>query len=207
MTTACTPAPTAATSKSDANGRPSSLAIWVRQPWMLRVGTTNLLIRGTSARDLAAVGAMHGRCSARTLLDRYRAGGRAPSAVAIERALRRTLGFVACTGRGEIVAMAVAGADPAHQAGSAEIGVVVQDDWQRQGLGRELLTHIAGAAFVCGYNQLIAYPATTSTAAQQLLTVVGRTYAVPDPPNPHLHTYLTESSTLGLGAVREHLAC
>jgi GNAT superfamily N-acetyltransferase len=208
MTAVCSPAdPMAVAAKPDVSARHGSLAIWVRQPWMLRVGTVNVLIRGTSARDLSAVGSMHARCSPRTLLDRYRAGGRPPSAVALERALRRTLGFVAVTGRGDVVAMAGAGADPTHSVGSAEVGLLVEDAWQRQGLGREILTHLAGAAFVCGYTQLISYTATSRTAAERLLTAVGRTYVVPDPPAAHLHTYLTESATLGLGAVREHLAC
>lgn len=208
MTAVCSPAdPTVLAAKPDVSARHGSLAIWVRQPWMLRVGKVNVLIRGTSARDLGAVGTMHSRCSPHTLLDRYRAGGRPPSAVALERALRRTLGFVAVTGRGDIVAMAVAGADRTHSVGAAEVGLLVEDAWQRQGLGREILTHLAGAAFVCGYTQLISYTATSRTAAERLLTSVGRTYVVPDPPVAHLHTYLTESATLGLGAVREHLAC
>jgi len=183
-----------------------SLAIWVRQPWMVRVGRDDLLIRGTSPRDLTAVVAMHGRCSARALLDRYRLGGTAPSPIAIEQMLRRTLAFVACTNRGEIVAMAIASPDPTHDDGSAEIGLLVQDDWQRRGLGREMLTHLSGGAYVCGYTQLISYTAVSTTPAHRLLTAVGRTYSVPDPQVPHLHTYLTESSALGLGAVREHMA-
>jgi GNAT superfamily N-acetyltransferase len=192
--------------KDDPDLTPASLAIWVRQPWMVRVGRDNLLIRGAGARDLTAVAAMHARCTPRSLLERYRAGGKPPSSVAIERALRRTLAFVACTARGEVVAMAVAAPDPAHEDGAAEVGLLVEDEWQRRGLGRELLTHLAGSAYVCGYPQLISYTATSVTAASRLLTVIGRTYSVPDPRAPHLHTYLTEQSSLGLGAVREHIA-
>jgi len=157
-------------------------------------------------RDLVALAMMHKRCTARSLLGRYHAGGLAPSPVAMERSLRRTLGFVACSARGEIVAMAVAEPDARHPVGSADIGVLVEDRWQRKGLGREMLTHLAGGAYVCGYNQLIAYTATDEPATQRLLTSVGRTYAVPEGKTTHLHTYLTESATLGLGAVREHLA-
>jgi GNAT superfamily N-acetyltransferase len=149
---------------------------------------------------------MHTRCTARSLLDRYRAGGRAPSAVALERALRKTLGFVACTARGEIVGMAVAGNDPVHGEGAAEVGILVEDGWQRRGIAREMLTHLSGGAYVCGYTQLISYTATSIAAPQRLLTAVGRTYSVPDVQHPHLHTYLTEASALGLGPVREHMA-
>lgn len=186
--------------------RTTSLAVWVRQPWMIRVGTENVLIRGTSPRDYGAVAAMHTRCSPRSLLERYRSGGRLPSAVAIERVLRRTLAFVACTGRGDVVAIASASGDPTHAAHAAEVGVLVEDDWQRRGLGRDLMTHLAAAAYVCGYSELIGYTGPSTHAATQLLTEVGRTYAVLDAPTPHLHTYLSESTTLGLGAIREHLA-
>ena len=184
-----------------------SLAVWVRQPWMVRVGDENVLIRGTSPRDYGAVAAMHSRCSARSLLERYRSGGRAPSAVGIERTLRRTLAFVACTSRGDVIGMALAAIDPMHGPATAEVGILVEDSWQRRGLGRELLTHLAAAAYVCGYTELITYTGPSTHAAKQLLTDVGRTYAVLDEPCPHLHTYLSESSTLGLGAIREHLAC
>jgi GNAT superfamily N-acetyltransferase len=205
----CAPDQTTPSSADDAERRTASLAIWVRQPWMVRVGRDNVLIRGTSPRDLTAVALMHTRCSAASLLNRYHAGGRAPSPLAIEHILRRTLSFIACTSRGDVIGHAVAWADPSHPAGAAEIGLLVQDDWQRRGIGREMLTHLAGGAFVCGYSQLIAYTATDQPATQRLLTGVGRTFAVRGPSRGvagHLHTYLTEASTLGLGAVREHLA-
>jgi GNAT superfamily N-acetyltransferase len=184
----------------------SSLAVWVRQPWMLRVGDQNILIRGSGPRDLTALGAMHARCSPPSLLARYRAGGIGPSAAALDRVLRRPLSFVACTGRGEIVAAAVAAPDPWHKEDCAEAGLLVEDAWQRSGLGRELAAHLAGAAFVCGYAELIAYPATARVAAQRLATAIGRTRLVADTDSPHLHIQLRESTTLGLGAVREHLA-
>ena len=210
MTTAiaaCTPDHTTPRNIDEADRRTASLAIWVRQPWMVRVGREDLLIRGTTPRDLTALALMHKRCTASSLLGRYHAGGLAPSAVAMERALRRTLAFVACTAQGEIVAMAVASPDIKHPLGSAEVGILVEDRLQKKGLGRELLTHLAGGAYVCGYGQLIAYTATDEPATHRLLTSVGRTYAVPEGRSTtHLHTYLPESAALGLGAVREHLA-
>jgi GNAT superfamily N-acetyltransferase len=124
----------------------------------------------------------------------------------MDQALRRTLSFVACTGQGEIVATAVATTDSLHEDNAVEIGILVRDDRQRLGLGRELLTHLSAGAYVCGYSQLISYMATSTAAAHRLLTAVGRTYSVPDTRAPHLHTYLTEASSLGLGPVREHMA-
>lgn len=202
----CAPDATTPRDADEADRRTASLAIWVRQPWMVRVGRHNVLIRGTGPRDLTAVALMHTRCSAGTLLGRYHSGGRAPSPVAIEQMLRRTLGFVACTANGEVIAHAVATPDRQHPNGCAELGVIVEDAWQRHGLGQELLTHLAGGAYVCGYGQLISYTATDEHATHRLLTSVGRTYAVREGRTAHLHTYLTESNALGLGAVREHMA-
>ena len=67
------------------------------------------------------------------------------------------------------------------------------------------MSHLAGAAQVAGYNELIAYPATAVAAAQRLMVEVGRTRMVPDV-HAHLHTYLPETATLGLGSVRQRLA-
>jgi GNAT superfamily N-acetyltransferase len=189
----------------------ASLAVWIRQPWMVRVGTgtesPNVLMRGTSPRDFTALAAMHRRCSAGSLLERYRAGGRPPSTAAVERMLRRSLSFVACTARGEIIAAAVAANDPVHPGNAAEIGLLVEDEWQHRGIGRDLACHLAGAAYVFGYTELISYTGTSIVPVRRLLTEIGRTFAVLHHSSPHLHTYLSESSALGLGAIREHLAC
>jgi L-amino acid N-acyltransferase YncA len=83
---------------------------------------------------------------------------------------------------------------------------LVEDDWQGLGIGREIMTHLAGAAIVCGYHELIAYPATSVIAAQRLMIDVGHTRVVMVPDAMHLHTYVPESAALGLGAVRERLA-
>ena len=184
----------------------ASFAGLARQPWWLRVDAADLLIRPAASKDLEAIARMHSRCSARSLLDRYRAGGRAPAVAAMERMVRRPLSFVASTTRGEIVATAVAAVDQIHGAKSAEVGLLVEDDWQGLGMGRELMTHLAGAAVVYGYRDLIAYPATSVLLVQRLLIGVGRTRVVSLPDNPHVHAALSEAAVLGLGPVREQLA-
>lgn len=190
----------------DGAARHASLAGLVRQPWSVRVGSASVLIRGARPRDLAALAQMHGRCSPHSLLNRYRAGGLRPSVAALEQQLREPLSFVAATYAGTIVAAAVVTADPQHDRGAAEVGVLVEDAWQGWYLGRELVSHLAGASLVAGYSELIAYPATSVLAAQRLLVDVGHTRVVADP-SAHLHTYLSESVVLGLGPVRRRLAC
>lgn len=176
-----------------------------RSPWTLRVGNTPMIVRPSTARDLAAVAQMHSRCSARSLLDRYRFGGRPPAVAALDGSLRARDSIVVAKADGAIVATAELRRDSRHNHLCAEVGVLVQDSWQRLGIGTELMTHLAGVAQVAGYHELIAYPATAVHAAQRLMVDVGRTRMVPGS-DAHLHTYLPESATLGLGSVRERLA-
>jgi GNAT superfamily N-acetyltransferase len=176
-----------------------------RRPWLLRVGRTPLIVRPSSARDLAAVAHMHARCTPRTLLDRYRAGGRSPAVAAIDSALRERFSVVAATSEGEVVAVGTLKRDALHNHYCAEVGLLIEDRWQHLGIGAELTAHLAGVAQVAGFHELIAYPATAVPAAQRLLVEIGRTRMVPAA-EAHLHTYLPESATLGLGSVRQRLA-
>ena len=191
---------------ADAAPRHAELTGLVRHPWCVRVGSASVLIRGATPRDIAAVAEMHGRCSPRSLLNRYRAGGRRPAVAALEKQLREPLSLVAATYAGTIVATAVASHDALHGRDAAEVGLLVQDAWQRWGLGRELMSHLAGATLVCGYREIIGYPATALVAVRRLMIDVGHTRVVAEPNGTHLHTYLSESAALGLGPVRERLA-
>lgn len=209
MTASCIgqrPARVRARGLADGAARHASLVGLVRQPWLVRVGSATILIRGARPGDLAAVAEMHGRCSPRSLLNRYRAGGQRPAVAALDKQLREPLSFVAATRGGTIVAVAVGSADPQHGRDAAEIGLLVEDAWQGWHLGRELTGHLAGASLVAGYTELIAYPATSMVITQRLIGDVGHTRVVADPDGAHLHTYLSESVVLGLGPVRERLA-
>lgn len=181
------------------------LAALAHQPWTLRVGRDQLIVRPSTARDLAAVAQMHRRCSARSLLERYRSGGRPPTVAALDLALRRPHSIVAATAAGEIVATGMLEHDGMHGPFCVEVALLVEDGWQRLGIGSELMSHLAGVAVAGGYQELIAYPATAVYAVQRLMIEVGRTRMVPDV-DQHLHTYLPETATLGLGSVRQRLA-
>jgi GNAT superfamily N-acetyltransferase len=181
------------------------LAMLARAPWALRVGHETLTVRPTGERDLAAVAQMHSRCSPRSLLDRYRFGGRPPAVAQLDQMLRRPDTVVAAKRDGEVVAAATLARDRNHHHFCAEVGLLVEDRWQRLGIGTELMTHMAGMAQTAGYLELIAYPATATAAAQRLMLDVGRTRVVPDV-DLHFHTHLPESAALGLGSVRQRLA-
>ncbi|MGN6608223.1 MAG: GNAT family N-acetyltransferase [Jatrophihabitans sp.] len=175
-------------------------------PWMTRAGHQPVLVRPSRPRDLPGLAQLHARCSARSLLDRYRSGGRPPSALALESMLRERYSVIAMRQDGSVVASAVLRRDPRHGARCAEIGVLVEDAWQRQGIGSDLVAHLAGVAQVAGFTELITYPATAVAAAQRLMLEGGRSRMVPGTPDVHLHTYLPENAALGLGSVRERLA-
>jgi GNAT superfamily N-acetyltransferase len=96
-------------------------------------------------------------------------------------------------------------ADGVHTGTCVELSVLVEDDWQQRGIGTELITHLAGVAHSAGFLELITYPATAMHVAQHLMIDVGRTRVVPDV-EAHLHTFLPETASLGLGAVRQRLA-
>jgi predicted N-acetyltransferase YhbS len=196
----------ASRSLRDGAKRYSTLVPYIRRPWTLPARSTSLIIRPAAPADLEPIAAMHARCSARSLLDRYRTGGRGASVAALQRQIRRPLAFVAATPRGSIVAFAVAAIDVNHSRESAEIGLLVEDAWQGIGIGRELMAHLAGSAVVCGYREVVAYTATSMVPMQRLLVDVGHCRAVIDPTHSHIHASLPEAAALGLGAVRDRLA-
>src|SRR5438067_510358 len=120
-----------------------TVAMVIDEAWVLRVAQRPLLIRPSGGRDLAAVARMHGRCSARSLLDRYRLGGKPPTVAALDASLRRPNGIVAITADGEVVATGTLGRDSAHNRSCAQVGLLVEDRWQGLGIGAELVGHLA----------------------------------------------------------------
>jgi GNAT superfamily N-acetyltransferase len=176
------------------------------EPWILHVDGGPLTVRPSVSRDLAAVAVMHLRCSARSLLARYGQGGRAPSVIALDRQLRAPLSFIVTSppsdrGPGAAIATAALVSDK-HGPRSVRVRVLVEDGWQRQGLGRELVRHLAGAATLAGYSELIASSPTGTAVAQRLLVGIGPTRYVADPQGGHLHTALPASAMDGLGPLR-----
>ena len=119
--------------------------------------------------------------------------------------LRGPYSIVAVMPSGDVVATGTLQPDGIHGERCIEVGLLVEDRWQRLGIGTELVTHLAGIAQVTGYHELITYPATAVHAAQRLMIDIGRSRMVPGS-ETHLHTYLPDSASLGLGSVRQRLA-
>jgi GNAT superfamily N-acetyltransferase len=183
-------------------GQNSSIAKKARAPWLLYLDGTALTVRGARPHDLPGVARMHGRCSAKSLLDRYRTGGQAPAIIVLDRHLRDPLSFVVTAEDGRIVALSRIAPDAAHPFGSGEVSMLVEDNWQGLGVGRALLRHSAAAAVLANYRQLIAYPGTTAPMIQRLMAGIGTTRLLTDDQR-HLHTALAENVKLGLGGFRD----
>lgn len=173
-----------------------------RTPWLLYLHGSALIVRGAVPRDLPAVALLHGRCSAKSLLDRYRAGGRPPAVIVLEKYVRDPLSFVVATEDGQIVGISRVSTDTSHSWGSAEISLLVEDNWQRLGIGRALLRHTAAAAAMARYRRLTAYPGTTLGTIQRLLSAVGTTCLAVQGER-HLHTALPTTAKLGLGPLSD----
>jgi GNAT superfamily N-acetyltransferase len=158
-----------------------------RAPWLLHADAAPLTVRGAQPHDLPGVAMMHGRCSPKSLLDRYRTGGLPPAVLVLDRHVRDPLSFVVTTENNRIVALARLVRDAIHPFSSAEVSVLVEDQWQHLGIGQALLRHCADAAVGAGYRQLISYPGTTAGAVQRMMSALGTTRLMTDG-SRHLHT-------------------
>ncbi|MEJ5946095.1 hypothetical protein WDZ17_12410 [Pseudokineococcus basanitobsidens] len=135
-----------------------------------------LVVRGAVPADLAALAAMHGRCTGTTLLQRYRAGGRAPSLTALTALLAEPLVVVALAGPRHVVAVATAhvGVRPGTDF-TTEMGVLVEDGWQARGVGSALARHTAAALRHLGYGQVTTTAATASLPLSRVMERIGTT--------------------------------
>lgn len=135
-------------------------------------GRTVTLAAGRS-RDGDALALMLGRCSATTT------GGRWPDrVVGSDRALlRRLLGTqVVLCGWDRRRLVALANLSP-WDGETARVGVLVEDDYQRRGLGTALTRVLADVALRLGYRRIAATPAGEASAARATLAQVGRVEA------------------------------
>jgi GNAT superfamily N-acetyltransferase len=111
---------------------------------------TELTVRAAEPDDIDALIRMHTRCSPLARQRRYLSGTPGPSRGQLSRLLDRGHALVAVH-RAEVVALA----NLVGEGALAEVALLVEDDWQRRGVGmallRRLLTHAerSGFAAVC----------------------------------------------------------
>lgn len=116
-------------------------------------GGVEAVVRPADAEDLRAVLRMHARCSPASLHGRYLRGPAAPSAERLRGLLEpeRGVTLVAEAADGELVGMATLVVEgPLGQAGA-----LVQDDWQRRGLGGALARRLTGYAARLGLEAVV----------------------------------------------------
>ncbi|MBB5856646.1 GNAT family N-acetyltransferase [Amycolatopsis umgeniensis] len=114
-----------------------------------------IVLRKGVPGDAEAVSALHQRCSMTTLFHRYHTGMRAVP--------RRWLHRLLMPPRGSSL-LAVCGRDviglgqliPSANGGAAEVSLLVEDSWQRQGIGTALLSRLAVLAEAGGERELAA---------------------------------------------------
>jgi GNAT superfamily N-acetyltransferase len=115
----------------------------------------NLVLRQGAPGDADAVFALHDRCSKATLFQRYHTGMRTVPRRWLHRLLvpPRGVSLLAVCGRdvvglGQLI--------PAATGESAEVSLLVEDSWQRKGVGTALMARLGVLASVRGYQELTA---------------------------------------------------
>ncbi len=136
---------------------------------------TSVRLRAATADDVDAVARMHRRCSLETVFRRYFTAVPQMSPAVQQRLLATEVAVVAETA-GEVVALAHLVASPGHP---VELAVLVEDAWQRRGIGRVLAGHLLDAAESHGHREVVAYTLPSSTASHTLLRRAGEGRTAP----------------------------
>ena len=117
---------------------------------------TGLVLRLGRPSDADNVAELHKRCSMRTLFARYHAGVRTVPRRWLHRLLSppRGITVLAVAGREVVAVGQLIGMTEPRQ---AEISLLVEDGWQRRGVGTALLSHLVAVARGGGYEELIGW--------------------------------------------------
>jgi GNAT superfamily N-acetyltransferase len=131
-------------------------------------GAAGFWLRPPARSDLSRITAMWERCSLETRLARFHAPVRRIPASYLETVLSEPSASVVAVTR---QAGAVAGLASLVRggSGSAELGVLVEDPWQRHGIGSRLVTHLIAAAPARHITELTASVLAQNGAVADLL--------------------------------------
>jgi GNAT superfamily N-acetyltransferase len=115
-----------------------------------------VVLRDGLPSDTDAVAAMHDRCSRATLFARYHAGTRSIPRRLLHRLLAPPRGrtVVGLIGHQVVaVGQVINTGDPLI----GEVSLLVEDDWQHQGIGSAMLAHLVGTARAAGHTELFGW--------------------------------------------------
>lgn len=118
-------------------------------------GVALVLRPGTDA-DEDAVAGLHARCSMKTLFNRYHSGMRTVPRRWVHRLLnppRGTTVLAQCADQVVALGQLIHTGTP----DCAEVSLLVEDTWQRRGVGTALLGALASDARAAGYSELVAW--------------------------------------------------
>lgn len=115
-----------------------------------------VVLRDSLPSDADAVAAMHDRCSRATLFSRYHAGTRSIPRRLLHRLLAPPRGRTVVGVVGHAV-VALGQLINTTSPETAEVSLLVEDEWQRRGVGRALLAHLARAARGAGHRELVGW--------------------------------------------------
>jgi GNAT superfamily N-acetyltransferase len=156
----------------------------------LGIGRTSTLVGAGTRRatyaDLDGLVAMHDRCSSDSLYQRYLTGGRGPGAAILARLLDPTHGqtFVVSVGARVPGGLSpgsnipgglspgsniVASGNLARDGDSVEAALLVEDAWQRQGVGTALFALLLREAAAAGYATVILHTHASNLGVQRMI--------------------------------------
>lgn len=156
------------------------------QATLLLADGTEIAMRLARAGDLDAVGAMHERCSATSRRYRYLGSPDIPPAERLGRLLTPAQGFTLLASVGNEWAgpgtpgddRVVAMANLVGEGALTEAAVLVEDGWQRRGIGTALVRRLVTLAAVSGYAALDLHSYAENTGALRMLRRLGHPYTV-----------------------------
>ena len=158
---------------------------WIRQPRPVAIVGGSAVVRGASPSDAEAVADMHLRCSLDSVYQRYFTSVPRLCRTWQQTLLSTDVAVVALspgrqqTDGSHVVALGNLSALPS---GGMEVALLVEDSFQRRGLGTAMIRQLAAAAWLLGHRTLRADTLATSTQAHRLLARLGPHTITPAPP-------------------------
>jgi len=140
------------------------------QSTLLLTDGSELTVRVATPEDADGVLGLHERASAASLRSRYLGGG-APSEARLRRLLDPAGGrtLLAVTADGKVVAMA----NLLAEGDLGEIAILIEDDWQRRGIGTALVRRLRAWAEKGHFAALVAHAAADNVAILRTLRRLG----------------------------------
>ena len=139
---------------------------------------TELLVRPATADDADGVRHLHDRSSPATRQSRYLSGTKGPSSLQLRRLLEPSRGLTLLAVHHDPVSRehrVVAMANLFTEGDLGEVAVIVEDAWQRRGIGTALLRRLVAYAGRAGFTALVAHTRVDNAAMLHTLRRLGHT--------------------------------